>query len=379
MVLNVVTTAHSRDDVRVWNKIAKSLLEKGVRINWIGPDLFMFENQEIDVHTNLTSYVYEVRKGMFARFTHWFMTFRAVYKVPKADFYYAPDPDAAMLLLLFSNFSRIRIIFDIHEVYHKDLLKRKIPQIFAPVLSVFLHWVIRIISKKVDLLVAVSETVLDYYKGSRMDGIIVRSCAPASLMEMELAKDKFEKFTIMHGKNHLARGTAIVIESCNYLQEFKGQLQFYMIDMYGILQGNRHEELEKLITANGAEEFVKLVPGMSFAQMQTEMSKCHAGLISYGRDLGIDSLPNRLFEYMAAGIPVLAPDYAIEISKIVEAEKCGVLTDTENPQVLAETIKTLMHDKNAALSMGQKGRTAFIARHNWDAEFDKLMLKMTTK
>ena len=149
--------------------------------------------------------------------------------------------------------------------------------------------------------------------------------------------------------------------------------------MYGILQGNRHEELEKLITANGAEEFVKLVPGMSFHQMQTEMSKCHAGLISYGRDLGIDSLPNRLFEYMAAGIPVLAPDYAIEISKIVEAEKCGVLTDTENPQALAEVIKTLMHDKNAALSMGQKGRTAFIARHNWDAEFDKLILKMTKK
>lgn len=377
--VNVVTTAHAHDDMRVLGKLVNSFLEKGIEVNWIGPDTFLFHNHTGEKRKGLFWHLYAAEKGKLGRFKHWISTYRKLKQVKTADFYYAPDPDTAILLWVFSWFHRIRIIFDIHEVYHKDLLNRKVPRLIAPIFSAVLLKVIRFICKRVDVLVAVSDTVLDYYKGSRRDGIIVRSCAPASLMELELSKDKFDKFTIMHGKNHLARGTAIVIQSCKYLQDFKGQLQFYMVDMYGILQGSRHEELEKLIAANGAEEFVKLVPGMSFEHMQTEMSKCHAGLISYGRDLGIDSLPNRLFEYMAAGIPVLAPDYAIEISKIVEKENCGVLTNTENPRALADAIRTLVNDQNTAISMGQNGREAFKVRHNWDAEFQKLVLKMTTK
>ncbi len=78
------------------------------------------------------------------------------------------------------------------------------------------------------------------------------------------------------------------------------------------------------------------------------------------------SLPNKLFQYMAAGLPVVASDFP-QVREVVEGSGSGVLADTTRPAALAEAIGRVLADPAEAAAMGARGRTAVAERYNWDA------------
>jgi glycosyltransferase involved in cell wall biosynthesis len=201
---------------------------------------------------------------------------------------------------------------------------------------------------------------------------IVRSCAPISIIDdiNRQVIQKNENFTIVHGKNHISRGTGVVIEAINILKGkySAGDFKVLMIDLYGALEASRDNPYSVQVNKYGVEEFIDLRSGMPLREMQIELSKSNGGLISYGRELGVDSLPNRLFEFMANGLPVIVPEYADEIVNIVKKENCGIITNMENAVKIAEAMEYLIENKEEAYKMGANGKEAFYKRHNWENE-----------
>ena len=78
------------------------------------------------------------------------------------------------------------------------------------------------------------------------------------------------------------------------------------------------------------------------------------------------SLPNKLFQYMAAGIPVVASDLP-QVREVVEGARCGLVVDTTRPEAIAAAIERLAAEPGAALAMGRRGREAVEDRYNWSA------------
>ena len=78
------------------------------------------------------------------------------------------------------------------------------------------------------------------------------------------------------------------------------------------------------------------------------------------------SLPNKLFQYMAAGIPVVASDFP-QVRQIVEGAACGVLVDTSRPREIARAIERVSADPGEARAMGERGRAAVEAVYHWQA------------
>lgn len=167
----------------------------------------------------------------------------------------------------------------------------------------------------------------------------------------------------------MARGTLKVLEALSILKKIKVECKVLMIEQ---------EAFNNSIFTNYVKEFdlasyIEVHDGLPFAQMQKLMFECHAGIIAYGRDLGVDSLPNRFFEYMAIGIPVIIPSFSEEMVNIVEQENCGILTDTENPKKIAESIEYLIKNHEISKAMGNNGKIAFLNRHNWEFEIKPLI------
>lgn len=85
-----------------------------------------------------------------------------------------------------------------------------------------------------------------------------------------------------------------------------------------------------------------------------------------------ESLPVKMFEYMAAGIPVIASDFPLW-RDIVEGSRCGLCVDPRNPAAIAAAIDHLAAHPQLAQDMGANGRRAVLERYNWENEESKLI------
>ena len=85
----------------------------------------------------------------------------------------------------------------------------------------------------------------------------------------------------------------------------------------------------------------------------------------------IDALPNKLFEYMSAGLPIIASNFALW-KPLIEGNDCGVCVDPNNPSEIGKAIKNLLSDDARLQRMGENGKKAVVEKYNWDNEKVKL-------
>ena len=84
------------------------------------------------------------------------------------------------------------------------------------------------------------------------------------------------------------------------------------------------------------------------------------------------SLPNKIFEYMAAGLPIIASNFPLW-KKIVDDAGCGICIDPTDPEKIAEAILYLLDNPQLGKEMGENGRRAAKERYNWKKESKKLL------
>ena len=86
----------------------------------------------------------------------------------------------------------------------------------------------------------------------------------------------------------------------------------------------------------------------------------------------INAIPNKLFEYMAAGLAVIASNFPLW-QKIVKEIGSGICVDPLNPKEIAQAINYLHHKKSLVYRMGTKGQKAVLSKYNWEKEKHKLL------
>ncbi len=84
------------------------------------------------------------------------------------------------------------------------------------------------------------------------------------------------------------------------------------------------------------------------------------------------SLPNKLYEYMMAGIPVIASDLP-EIARVVREGGFGMLIDPEDPGAIAGAVRRAASDPSWRAAAGARARAAALKTHNW-GEQEKVLL-----
>ena len=127
---------------------------------------------------------------------------------------------------------------------------------------------------------------------------------------------------------------------------------------------------------------VALLPGWSRIRALGHLDRAGVGQVMENAFAGLvtllptasyrDALPVKMFEYMAAGIPVIASDFP-RWRAIVEANDCGLCVDPRDPSAIAAAIDRLAQDPALAQRMGANGRRAVEQTYNWKNEAQKLV------
>jgi glycosyltransferase involved in cell wall biosynthesis len=86
----------------------------------------------------------------------------------------------------------------------------------------------------------------------------------------------------------------------------------------------------------------------------------------------IVSLPVKMFEYMAAGLPVMASDFELWKS-IIETENCGICVNQKDVNEINQKLNQIINNTELLKAMGKNGRNAVIKKYNWSIEEKKLI------
>ena len=132
----------------------------------------------------------------------------------------------------------------------------------------------------------------------------------------------------------------------------------------------------------GLENKLKQTPGwrqveaLGFVDregVRTMMARSMAGMVLFHPEPNhIDAQPNKMFEYMSAGIPVIASNFPLW-REIIEGAECGICVDPLNTEEIAGAIRFIVEHPVEAEQMGKNGRRAVEERYNWGMEEKKLL------
>jgi glycosyltransferase involved in cell wall biosynthesis len=88
-------------------------------------------------------------------------------------------------------------------------------------------------------------------------------------------------------------------------------------------------------------------------------------------------MPQKIFEYMGAGIPVIASDFPLW-KRIMGDAGCGFFVDPLKPAEIAKAIEYVLTHPHEAEEMGRRGQAAVLQHFNWDTEAEKLIQLYST-
>jgi len=112
---------------------------------------------------------------------------------------------------------------------------------------------------------------------------------------------------------------------------------------------------------------VSFIDKMPYDEMMCYTVHADVG-VSLDKDTNINyrfSLPNKIFDYIQAGVPILASN-VVEVKTIVEKYKLGAIIPSHEPLDIAKTIRTIVEEMNKEDLL--KNLKAAAAELNWESE-----------
>ncbi len=351
-------------DTRTFN-FFKALNENGIEVNFIGFDWLTegfkgFNNDKI--------MIFKLTKGKISLLFYFkFFVIQLKYSLrSKADIYLASDFFSLPALFITAKLHHKKIIYDSRELFTELPFHEKKP-IVRKIIKIFERYLI----KRVNAVFTTGEMDSDYLKKLySINNIYLQRNLPVknnSLLPVNL----YDKFSIP--------SESIIILYQGIIVRGRG-LEFYfneltkMNDLYLIaLGGGEHLDYYKSLSEEmGISRQVIFAGKIQQSEILNYTSEAFAGL-SIINNIGINNyyaLPNKLFEYLMAGIPVIVNDLP-QMKKIVDEYKVGAVIDEKIENSLIEILLQWKSNKSLYNELKQNCKSAS-EELNWENEFDKI-------
>jgi glycosyltransferase involved in cell wall biosynthesis len=354
-----LTSVHGRHEIRTFLKECVSLARYGYDVSIIIAD---GKGDEIKDGVK----IYDAGPKTGGRLSRMTKTVSRVYEKAKTlngDIYHFHDPELIPVGLKLKKQGK-KVIYDSHEDYGEDILNK--------------GWLPKILRNTV-------ANIFDRYEkkaAKSFDGIVTAT---------PHIRKKFEKIN----KNTIDINNYPILnvaDTHNFKETLKGNNVNYVgaigrirgiIEMVRALEGTE----ARLVIAgkfSSMDDFKSVKSMKGWAQVDYRgqvdrpeivqiLAESAAGLVLFHPGPNhTDSQPNKLFEYMAAGLPVIASNFPLW-KEIVEKNGCGICVNPLNSKEIADAINWVLKNPSQAAEMGRNGRKAVLEKYNWEAESKKLI------
>ncbi|MDE2060646.1 MAG: glycosyltransferase family 4 protein, partial [candidate division NC10 bacterium] len=266
-----------------------------------------------------------------------------------------------------------KVIYDIHE-YNADtmLTKHWLPTEARRTVSRAVMWLDRYAVKKMSGIVVVNEDMAKLFRAglsSPRPVVTVHNYPELQDAALDGGHSADEPVGIYVGGLSKDRGLEVLLEAGERLRRAYPEASIQVLGPLELAGVRREYAFVDGWGAYGVE-YLGRVPHRDILKW---LQRARVGLIPWlPTPNHLKGTPVKLFEYMLAGIPVVASGFGF-ISLIVRDTGCGLLVPPGDAAALSKAIEVLLRDPSKAVEMGQRGRIAVLDRYNWGSEEKKLV------
>ncbi len=351
------------------------------------------DNPLSEEHENLS--IYRVRAGLFLKKIgakkiagiinapiffnpFWMIRCFSVARNNKASLILVRDLPMMWLGLIVGRILRIPVIFDMAENYPAALIayNKKCYKPFLIGNAFFPRWYERLAASLSAKVFVVTEEQKERLikKNVSGDKIVVVGNTPALSEEFfnnNNNADRADKTVLYTGKIDIHRGVDVAIKALPQLMKKHPGLVLVLAGA-----GTEVDKLRLLARKLGVERNVRFLGWISHQEIYDNILKSTVCLIPHVKSEHTDTtLPNKLFDYMALGKPVISSDL-IPVVRILKEYGCGLIFKSGDPESLAQQIEKAL-DSELLKKLGVNGQKAVKERFRWDID-EKILASVTS-
>lgn len=358
-----LSSVHRAHDTRILHRECRSLTEAGFSVVLIAEADYDFVEHGVRVRA-----LPKMDGGRLARMT------RQVYRVwkmaleEKADLYFFHDPELIPVGLAL-RMRGYHVVYDVHESISKLILSKEwLPGWSRGAISRAYRLLEILIGKAFSGIVAATPGIAEFFPPTKV--AVIQNFPIVSELS---SSDDIHEHDHTHGKVVTYVGS--ITEERGILEMVKAMSLLPNEQGYRLVLGGRFAPeslIEKAMNTPGWDK-VNYMGMLSRAEVASTLQRSCVGLVTlHPVPNHLDSYPVKLFEYMAAGLPVVASNFPFW-EQFVEDVGSGVMVDPMDPQAIADGILEIVNDPERARSMSDAGRRAVRERFTWDTEAEKLV------
>lgn len=357
-----VSSAHRASDGRIAQKQAKTLAAAGYGVTVLG--LERAAGTVLPAGPTFIEYAPPAsRLRRFLLRLPWLLAYCIRHRF---DAYHLHDPDLVLIGIALKLLGR-RVVYDVHESYPMVVLDRAwIPRMLRPMLSRAWRTFESAFVRRADLTVTAHESVREQFRGGNV--VTVRNFPIpedwASTTEAPPMAERPHR-VLYHGDITAQRGLFTMLEAIAAVDTVPSPVLR--------LGGSLSLPLQEAMKHAPGFRRTDYLGWLNKDRLAAELSQARAGLILLHPTHNYKVIrPNKLYEYMASGLPVIASDFS-HWRGVVAEERCGLLVDPLDSAAIARAIEYIFSHPDEAAAMGERGRRAVVERYCWASEGETLL------
>lgn len=285
--------------------------------------------------------------------------------IHKFDLLVANDLDTLLPNFLVSKIKGLPLVYDSHEYF------TGVPEIQN---RPFVKWVWTTIEKwifpKLQYVITVSEPIASLYKKMyNVNPLVIRNLSRESAAIVpcprgELGIPDDDLLLVIQGTGiNIDKGAGELIEAVAFCDG---------VSLIIVGGGDIIDKLKDKVKALNLDRCVKFFPSVSWEILMKYTKAADLGMC-LEKDTNINyrySLPNKLFDYISAGIPVIAGDLP-ETGKIIREYNCGVLIRNITASEISDSVMLLIKNPEKLNELKRNSKKASETL-NWESESKKV-------
>ena len=282
----------------------------------------------------------------------------------RADLLFSNDLDTLLPNYLISKLKSAGLVYDSHEYFTEtpELVNRPFVQ---GVWKKIERWIF----PKLKDVITVNQSIADLFeKEYGVQVAVVRNIPPLlpkpeKTFDRKLPDDK--PFVLLQGSGiNIQRGAEELVQAMQFVDHAR------LLIVGG---GDVIDILKKMADDLNLNHKITFIPKVPFEELQYYTAKASLG-VSLEKDTNINyrfMLPNKLFEYIQAGVPVLVAPM-VEMKKVVETYGVGETIKSHDPKEIARRITEMIGNPEKLRKYRQNCKKAAIEL-NWEKEKKELV------